>query len=125
VFDDPNLIADAGLVPVVVLAEWIGLPGLVAGRLAVVDAVNSVGAGPVAKVMSQVAGMVVGAASVEDADRSRQTGNDLLFDQARASSALGTFLWVFTHGCLQQFDRVLREGLVVLVQTVNLLPGAQ
>jgi hypothetical protein len=49
VFDDPNLIADAGLVPLVVLAEWIGLPGLVAGRLAVVDAVNSVGAGPVVR----------------------------------------------------------------------------
>src|SRR5439155_9687868 len=26
-FDDPNLIADAGLVPVVALAEQVGLPG--------------------------------------------------------------------------------------------------
>jgi hypothetical protein len=75
--------------------------------------------------MSQVAGMVVGADSVEDVDRSRQTGNDLLSDQVRASSVLGTFLWVLPHGCLQQLDRVLREGLVVLVQTVNLVPGAQ
>jgi hypothetical protein len=29
VFDDPNLIADAGLLPVVALAEQIGLPELV------------------------------------------------------------------------------------------------
>jgi hypothetical protein len=29
-FDEPNLIADAGLVPVVALAERIGLPELVA-----------------------------------------------------------------------------------------------
>jgi hypothetical protein len=34
-FDDPNLIADAKLVPVVALAEWIGLPDLVAEHVAI------------------------------------------------------------------------------------------
>ena len=42
-FDDPNLIADAGLVPVVALAEQIGLPGLVAGHVAITGAVNGAG----------------------------------------------------------------------------------
>lgn len=41
VFDDPNLIADAGLVPVVALAEQIGLPALVAEHVAITDAANS------------------------------------------------------------------------------------
>jgi hypothetical protein len=62
-FDDPNLIADAGLVPVVALAEWIGLPELIVDHVKVVGAANSAGANPVAKVMSLVAGMVAGVAT--------------------------------------------------------------
>ena len=46
VFDDPNLVADAGLVPVVALAEQIGLPELVAEHVKILDAANSAGAGP-------------------------------------------------------------------------------
>lgn len=122
-FDDPNLFADAGLVPVVAMAERIGLPDLVAEHLAIVDAGNSAGANPVAKVMSLVAGMVAGADSIEDVDRLRQTGNDVLFDQVRAPSTLGTFLRAFTHGHVQQLNRVLRDSLVALVQAVDLLPG--
>lgn len=34
VFDDPNPIADAGLVPVVALAEQTGLPALLAEHVA-------------------------------------------------------------------------------------------
>jgi hypothetical protein len=34
-FDDPNLIADAGLVPVIALAEQIGVPELVAKQVAI------------------------------------------------------------------------------------------
>ncbi|MFF1870527.1 hypothetical protein [Kitasatospora herbaricolor] len=33
VFDEPNLIADAGLVPLIRLAERVGLPALVGDRL--------------------------------------------------------------------------------------------
>lgn len=43
VFDDPNLIADAGLVPVVALAERVGLAGLVTDRVRISGAVNSAG----------------------------------------------------------------------------------
>jgi len=34
-FDDPNLIADAGLVPVIALAEQVGLPDLVAEHVTI------------------------------------------------------------------------------------------
>lgn len=123
-FDDPNLIADAGLVPVLALAEQAGLPALVAEHLAIAGAANGAGANPVAKVMSLVAGMVAGADSIADVDRLRHAGNDLVFDQVRAPSTLGTFLRAFTHGHVQQLNRVLRELLVALCGRADLLPGA-
>lgn len=122
-FDDPNLVADAGLVPVVALAERAGLPELVAEHVAIVGAANSAGANPVAKVMSLVAGMVAGADSIADIDRLRQTGNQIVFTGTRAPSTAGTFLRAFTHGHVQQLNRVLRELLVALCARVNLLPG--
>ena len=122
-FDDPNLVSDAGLVPVIALAEQIGLPELVAEHVAIVDADNSAGANPRAKVMSVVAGMAAGADSIEDIDRLRQTGNRVVFGQMRAPSTLGTFLRAFTHGHVQQLNTVLRQSLVALAERVNLLPG--
>jgi len=83
-FDEPNLIADAGLVPVVALAEQISLPDLVAEQVAITGAANSAGANPAAKVMSLLAGMIAGADSITDADRLRHAGNRRVFDQIRA-----------------------------------------
>jgi hypothetical protein len=123
-FDDPNLIADAGLVPLVALAEQVGLPRLVVDHVAILDAPNSAGANPAAKVMSLLAGMAAGADSIEDVDRLRHAGNRRVFGEMRAPSTLGTFLRAFTHGHVQQLNRVLRESLVQLAQRVNLLPGA-
>jgi Transposase DDE domain group 1 len=123
-FDDPNLIADAGLVPVVALAERIGLPELIADHVSLLGAANSAGANPAAKVMSLVAGMVAGADSIEDVDRLRQAGNRGVFTGMRAPSTLGTFLRALTHGHVQQLNQVLREGLVRLAEQVDLLPGA-
>src|SRR5512135_3792760 len=59
--DDRNLIADAGLVPVLALAGQVGLPQLVVEHLAIEGAANSAGANPAAKVMALSAGMVSGA----------------------------------------------------------------
>jgi hypothetical protein len=124
VFDDPNLIADAGLVPVVALAEQIGLPDLVAERVAISGAANSAGANPTAKVMSLLAGMVTGADSIADVDRLRYAGNNVVFGEIRAPSTLGTFLRAFSHGHVQQLNAVLRKALVALAQRAPLLPGA-
>jgi hypothetical protein len=46
VFDDPNLIADGGLVSVVALAEQVGLPELVADLVTITGVANSAGANP-------------------------------------------------------------------------------
>jgi hypothetical protein len=124
-FDDPNLIADAGLVPVVALAEQIGLPELVAEHVVISGAANGAGANPATKVMSLVAGMVAGADSIEDMDRLRHAGNGVVFDQIRAPSTLGTFLRALTHGHVQQLNAVLRQTLIALAQRAPLLPGAE
>jgi Transposase DDE domain group 1 len=124
-FDDPNLIADAGLVPVIALAEQIGLPELVTQHVAISGAANSAGANPAAKVMSLLAGMVAGADSITDVDRLRHAGNSVVFDQIRAPSTLGAFLRAFTHGHVQQLNAVLRQALIALAQRTPLLPGSQ
>jgi hypothetical protein len=125
VFDDPNLIADAGLVPVMALAEQIGLPELVAERVAITGAANSAGANPTAKVLSLLAGMVAGADSIDDVDRLRHAGNSVVFSGIRAPSTLGTFLRAFTHGHVQQLNAVLRQSLIALAERTPLLPGSQ
>lgn len=120
-FDDPNLIADAGLVPAVALAEQIRLPELVSEQVAIVGAANSAGANPEAKVMSLLAGMVAGADCIDDVDRLRQAGNGLAFAGIRAPSTLGTFLRAFTHGHVQQLNAVLRQTLIRLAERAPLL----
>lgn len=80
-FDDPNLIADAGLVPVLALADQIGLPDLVGDHVAITGAANSAEANPAAKVLSLLAGMIAGADSITDMDRLRHAGNSVVFDQ--------------------------------------------
>ena len=67
-FDEPNLIADAGLLPLVRLAERVGLPDL-AAAIRIDGAANSGGAHPAAKVMSLLGAMCAGADSIDDAVR--------------------------------------------------------
>jgi hypothetical protein len=60
-FDDPNLIADAGLAPVAALAGQIGVPELVAEYLSVTGAANGAGGEPGGQGDVDLAGMVAGA----------------------------------------------------------------
>jgi len=123
-FDDPNLVADAGLVQVVGLAEAVGLPGLVTDRLKIKGAGNAGGANPGAKVMTLVAGMAAGADSISDMDRLRLGAMNVLFEGVRAPSTSGTFLRSFTHGHVRQLESVHRQVLAGLAAVTPLLPGA-
>lgn len=122
-FDEPNLIADAGLLPLVALAERVGLPEL-AAAVRIDDAANSGGVHPAAKVMSLLGAMCAGADSIEDAGRLRHGAMDRAFAGIRAPSTLGTFLRSFTHGHNRQLHRVHRDFLTRLVAHTPLLPGA-
>ncbi|MFP3989504.1 transposase [Streptomyces sp. E11-3] len=122
-FDEPNLIADAGLLPLVALSERVGLPEL-AARVRIEAADNSGGVHPAAKVMSLLGAMCSGADSIDDADRLRHGAMDRAFAGIRAPSTLGTFLRSFTHGHNRQLHRVHREFLARLAIHTPQLPGA-
>lgn len=123
-FDEPNLIADAGLVPVVRLAERAGLTDLAEEALRIGGSGNTGGANVGAKVMSLVAAMCAGADSIDDADRLRHGAMPVAFTGVRAPSTLGTFLRSFTHGHGLQLHAVHRRFLTALARQAPLLPGA-
>ncbi|MGW8437847.1 IS1380 family transposase [Nocardiopsis sp. NPDC055879] len=123
-FDDPNLIAHAGLVPVMRLAQRCGLARLVTEKVKLGEAKNGAGAAAHAKVTSIVAGMVAGADSIDDLDVLRHGAMATVFDGIRAPSTLGTFLRAFTHGHALQLHAVHRRFLGELAAHTPLLPGA-
>ena len=100
VFDDPNLVGSAGLVPALLLGESAGLHDLLEEHLSV-DSPNAV-----VKSVGVVAGMLTGADSIDDLGVLRHGGMGKLFVGLRAPSTYGTFLRSFTHGHVQQLDAV-------------------
>lgn len=123
-FDDPNLIALAGLVPVMRLAERCGLPRLVTQNVKLTGALNGAGAAADAKVTSIVGGMAAGADSIDNLDVLRHGSMPAVFGGIRAPSTLGTFLRAFTHGHPLQLHAVHRRFLGALAAHTPLLPGA-
>jgi Transposase DDE domain group 1 len=125
-FDDENLVSYAGLVPVMGLAERAGLSELIASRVAInVTRVRSAGVNPAGKLTSIIAGMAVGADSIDDLDATRSGGMPGLFAEVYAPASLGQFLREFTHGHSLQLASVGRAHLVNLVERTGLLPGIQ
>ncbi|MFJ1551820.1 IS1380 family transposase [Streptomyces sp. NPDC088246] len=123
-FDDLNLIAHAGLIPVMRLAERCGLPRLAAEKVKLTGAKNSAGASAHAKVTSIVGGMVAGADSIDDLAVLRHGAMPAVFDGIRAPSTLGTFLRSFTHGHALQLHAVHRQFLGELAAHTPLLTGS-
>jgi hypothetical protein len=117
-FDDDRLVGHAGLVPVMRLAEDVGLAETVN---AAVRLPGPVGANPGGKVAAVVAGMVAGADTIDGLDRLRHGGMGRLFDQVYAPSTLGSFLRLFTFGHCRQLQAASRQILAGLVRTVPLL----
>ena len=99
-FDDPNLVSHAGLVPVMALAERAGLADLVAG-------------------------MAAGADSIDDMGLLRHGAMDVLFGGVRAPSTLGSHLRSYTWGNVAQLEKAGREFLAALARQAPLLPGAE
>lgn len=120
-FDDESLVSSAGVVPVMRLAENVGLGELIDER---VDLGIPVGANSDAKALSVVAGMVIGADSIDDLDVIRHGAMPRLFDRLRAPSTCGSWLRGFTHGHVRQLASVAGEALVRLAgQVPALLAG--
>src|SRR5512141_2023051 len=118
VFDDPNLVASAGLVPVLALADRAGLRGLADEHLSVP---TDKGANAGLKVASLVAGMVAGADSIDDMALLRHGGMGRVFTNAYAPSTLGSFLRAFTFGHVRQLDAVASRFLTRLATQAPLI----
>jgi hypothetical protein len=120
-FDDPNLVSQAGLVPVMALAERAGLADLVAEH---VRPGGECGVNPHLKVACLVAGMAAGADSIEDMGLLRHGAMRALFGGVRAPSTLGSHLRCYNFGNVAQLEKAGREFLAELARRAPLLPGA-
>ena len=110
VFDDERAVANAGVLLPAVLADRLGIEGLVDRTVDLGDRDGA--ANPGRKVMTLVSAMCLGADCIDDCDvlRSGQT-RAVLGHGVSAPSTLGTFLRAFTFGHVRQLDRVLADSL--------------
>ena len=121
VFDDPNLVSAAGLVPVLALARSAGLHELADEHLSVP---TDKGANAGLKVSSLVAGMVAGADSIDDMALLRHGGMGRVFKNVYAPSTLGSFLRTFAFGHVRQLDAVASRFLIRLAEQAPIMAAA-
>jgi len=110
VFDDPNLVASAGLLIPATLMARLGLEALVNEWVRLVGRVG--GASPGRKVLTLVATILAGGSHIDHANllRAGATQAALPF-RVMAPSTLGTFLRAFTFGHIRQLDQVIAETI--------------
>ena len=109
-FDDPRLVANAGLMLPATLALHLGLGELVDRHLDLGGAPGRANTGD--KLMTLVASALAGGDCIDDADVLRAGGTaSVLGCVVKAPSTLGTFLRSFRWGHVRQLDRVSRELL--------------
>src|SRR3954447_1525988 len=121
VFDDPNLVSSAGLVPIIALSRSAELHELAQDHLTVP---TDKGANAGLKLTSLVAGMVAGADSIDDMALLRQGGMGWLFANAYAPSTPGSFLRSFTFGHVRQLEAVASRLLIRLANQGPLIAAA-
>jgi hypothetical protein len=119
-FDDPNLVSQAGLVPVMAVAQRAGLADLAGEHVRIG---HRCGVNAHLKVPCLVAGMIGGADSIDDLGLLRHGAMLALFGGIRAPSTLGSFLRSFTWGNVLQLGKVNRLLLAELARRAPLLPG--
>jgi hypothetical protein len=109
-FDDPNLVANAGLLVVATLVSRLGLESLIDRTVRLVGRVGGARSGR--KVLTLVHTIVAGGSHIDHADmlRAGATQRVLPF-RVMAPSTLGTFLRAFTFGHVRQLDAVIAESI--------------
>ena len=109
-FDDPNLVANAGLILVATLAVRLELEELVNGAVRLVGRVG--GSRPGRKVMTLVHAIVAGGSHIDHTDVLRCGGTrKVLPFRVMAPSTLGTFLRAFSFGHVRQLEAVVGQVL--------------
>ena len=109
-FDDPNLVANAGLLLVGTLVVRLELERLVNEMVRLAGRIG--GSRPGRKVLTLVHSMVAGGSHIDHADVLR-AGNTagVLPHRVMAPSTLGTFLRAFTFGHVRQLEAVVGKVL--------------
>ena len=110
VFDEPGLVANAGLMTVATLAVRLGLEQLIDSTVRLAGRVGGAHAGR--KVLTLVHTLVAGGSHIDHVNmlRAGDTRRVLGF-RVVAPSTLGTFLRSFTFGHVRQLDRVIAQTL--------------
>ena len=110
IFDEPNLVANAGLVLVATLTGRFGLEALIDSTVRLVGRVG--GARPGRKVLTLVHAMIAGASHIDHADMLRAGFTAaVLSHRVMAPSTLGTFLRAFTFGHVRQLEAVIARAM--------------
>jgi len=109
-FDDPNLVANAGLILVSTLAARLDLEALINATVRLVGRIG--GALPGRKVLTLVHAIVAGGSHIDHADVLRAGGTQaVLAHRVMAPSTLGTFLRACTFGHVRQLEAVVGVAL--------------
>jgi hypothetical protein len=109
-FDEPNLVANAGLLLVATLTARLGLENLIDTTVKLIGRVG--GARPGRKVLTLVHAMIAGAAHIDHADVLRAGSTAaVLGHRVMAPSTIGTFLRTFTFGHVRQLEAVVGRVL--------------
>jgi hypothetical protein len=109
-FDDPNLVANAGLLLTATLAERLDLEALIDGTVKLAGRVG--GACPGRKVLTLTHAMIAGGTHIDHADVLRAGSTAaVLGHRVMAPSTLGTFLRSFTFGHVRQLEAVNGRAL--------------
>lgn len=110
VFDEENLVANAGLLLVATLSQRLGIAGIVNSTLRMAGLVG--GAHPARKVLTLVHTIVAGGSHIDHAEilRAGDTAR-VLGHRVMAPSTLGTFLRSFSFGHVRQLEAVVGKVL--------------
>ena len=109
-FDDPNLVANAGLLLTATLADRLELETMIDATVKLGGRVG--GARPGRKVLTLVHAMIAGGTHIDHADMLRAGSTAaVLGHRVMAPSTLGTFLRSFTFGHVRQLEAVNGRAL--------------
>lgn len=109
-FDDPNMVANAGLLLAATLSARLGIAAIVDATVRMEGIVG--GARPGRKVLTLVHAIVAGGSHIDHADMLRAGGTEeVLGHRVMAPSTLGTFLRAFSFGHVRQLEAVVGKVL--------------
>ena len=109
-FDDPNLVANAGLLLVATMSQRLGLEALIDATVRLEGRAG--GARPGRKVLTLVHAMCAGGSHIDHVDMLRSGATSaVLGHRVMAPSTIGTFLRSFTFGHCRQMEAVNGHSL--------------